>query len=272
VANFSSTIPYGLSAYVPINAEPEIEPRIEIETETESELPPAPEVQAEVVSDRALARRSYETTILVERVALERKIDPRLIMLLDPSSASGRSYRLLRHRLLTSGNPRVIAVTSATPGEGKTTCAVNLALAIAEDTLGSVLLLDANGRRPALGKLFRLESLENSAGLERSTGYFSVVEIDTTRLHVATAVPGDGGARLDRCAFGELLHDLRRSYDHIVVDAASVLESADTDVAAEFCDGVIVAARAKHSRRAAVGRALDELRPATIFGVVLIDT
>lgn len=202
--------------------------------------------------------------------------DPRLVILNEPASAGARSYRLLRHRLLSRGDPRIIAITSAHPGDGKTTCATNLALAIAEDTLTRVLLVDANLLHPALGRVFGFtpsESLvENIARFSDIGTRYPVVSIAGTRLHVAalTDAPLESG-RLDRTLFGVALSDLRDEYDYVVIDAASVFESGDVDVVAESSNGVIVAARAGSSRKGDIRRAIAQLAPALVLGTVLID-
>jgi len=67
------------------------------------------------------------------------------------------------------------------------------------------------------------------------------------------------------------LVDLRDAYDYVIIDTPSVLESADANIATERADGVIVTALAMQSRRGALKRTIDQLRPATIFGVVLLD-
>lgn len=211
---------------------------------------------------------------MVDHAALPDPLDRRLIVLGDPLSGSARGYRLLRHRLLTAGDPRVITVTSALPGEGKTTCAVNLALCLAEDSAGNVLLLDANPRRPALAALFGLGVPGGEpAARHGQAPYPAITAIGSTRLHVASAQGGSptGAGRLERAGFAQLVGALRADYDYIVADAASVLDSADADVVSELSDGVVVAARCRRSRRGVVSRAIDELHPARVLGVVLID-
>jgi Mrp family chromosome partitioning ATPase len=197
-------------------------------------------------------------------------------MLREGASARARSYRLLRHRLLSSGDPRVIAVSSARPKEGKTTCAANLALAIAEDALTSVLLLEANLLRPALGGMLGFEpppgAVAEMARCGRAAPPYPVAALDGAHIHVA-ALPGAPvhTARLDRTLFSVALLDLRSAYDYIVVDAASVLESGDTDVVGECSDGVLVVARSAESRKADLRVALRQLQPATVLGIVLLD-
>jgi Mrp family chromosome partitioning ATPase len=229
----------------------------------------------EAHSDWVVARAA-SPMIALEHVILPETLDPRLVILSEPGSRRARSYRLLRHRLFSHADPRVVAVTSARPREGKTTCALNLALAIAEDTMTSVLLLDANLRRPALGRILNFapsESVVENITRYKDTGPpYPVVSVSGTRLHVAALpeMPPDG-LRLDRKLFALALSDLRDAYDYIVIDASSVFESGDVDVVGECSSGVIMAARAGHSRKGDIRRAIAQLAPAHMLGTVLID-
>jgi Mrp family chromosome partitioning ATPase len=224
----------------------------------------------------ALVLRPLPAIIGLEYVTLPDALDERLVMLREPESARARSYRLLRHRLLSDSDPRIVAVTSARPGEGKTTCALNLAFALAEDTLMSVLLLEANLRRPAIGKILGFEPIaslvEDIARFTDVGPPYPVGAILGTRLHVA-ALPQSSlpEARLDRTQFSVALLELRQVYDYIVIDAASVLESADADVIGECSSGVVMTTRARTSRTTDLRRAIDQLVPATILGTVLLD-
>lgn len=223
-----------------------------------------------------LVARGASPMIELGHVTLPDTVDSRLLILSEPGSERARSYRLLRHRLFSHGDPRIIGVTSAYPGEGKTTCALNLALAIAEDTMTRVLLLEANLRRPSLGRVFNFapsESLiENITSLAVVGPPYPVVSISGTRLHVAALpeMPLEAG-RLDRTLFAVALSDLRDAYDYIVIDAASVLESGDVDVIGECSSGVIVVARAGRSQKGDLRRAVGQLAPAHVLGSVLID-
>jgi Mrp family chromosome partitioning ATPase len=214
--------------------------------------------------------------IVVEEAELPSSMDPRLIVLCEPNSVRARNFRLLQHQLVARSDPRVIAITSASPGEGKTTCAANLALVLADQTFARVLLMEANVRRPALGQTFGFEptdSFMNRLVHDRDTKPYLVARIRGSRLHVA-ALRSDTprGLRLDRMRLGLALSELRYCYDYIVIDSASVFESADADVVGESADGVVVTARAEKSRRSALRRAITQLTPAPVLGTVLLDT
>jgi Mrp family chromosome partitioning ATPase len=197
-------------------------------------------------------------------------------VLREPNSVQARSYRLLQHRLASRGNAQVVAVTSAKPAEGKTTCAINLALALAEASAARVLLIEANLSRPALGGLF---GVTPSSFMDRlvqrldATPPYPVAAVCGSRLQVAAlrSTPPQS-FRLDRALLHTAIQRLRRCYDHIIIDAASVLESADVDVVSACVDGVVLTARVGKSSKSIVQEAVSQLRPATVFGVVLLDT
>src|SRR5579872_6956735 len=62
--------------------------------------------------------RSSAPTVALRHAALPSPLDSRLVLLREPTSSRARSYRLLRHKLLSDADPRIIAVTSPSPGEG----------------------------------------------------------------------------------------------------------------------------------------------------------
>jgi Mrp family chromosome partitioning ATPase len=216
-------------------------------------------------------------SFVLEEAEIPAVVDARLVMLQADAEEQARAYRLLRHRLLSEGDPRVIAVTSAEPGEGKSTCAANLALALADETMARVLLVEANLRRPALGEIFGFEPADSfvrrMVEQRDASPSYPVAAVRGTRLHVA-ALPAlrTRELRLDRLLLDTALHDLRGSYDYIVIDAAAVLESADADVAGECADGVVLVARAQSSHRAALEEAMSQLHPTRVLGTVVLDT
>lgn len=234
---------------------------------------PQPEPPREVITTLALS----SPVMVIEDVQLVAPLDPRLIVLREPASARARSFRLLQHRLLAEHDPRIIAVTSALPGEGKTTCAANLALVLAETSFARVLLLDANLKRPAVADTFGFEPVDNLMTKllrnEDASPPYAVASTSTTRLQLAALRPDvAAGKRLDRSIFGTLLHALRDAYDYIVIDTPAVLESADANIASQAADAVVMSTRAGKSRRDRLAHAIDQLRPANVLGAVMLDT
>jgi Mrp family chromosome partitioning ATPase len=234
------------------------------------------DTSAPVPLNRAIVTQGEPVPLIhVEQLPMPERVDPRVVLMCEPTSETARSYRLLRHRLYGMGDPRCIAVSSARAGEGKTTCAVNLALALSEDMMAQVLLLEANLRHPVIGSLFGFEPRDTLLGsIARAGGAappYPIVAIGGTRLHVAAlasdAVPG---ARLDRSLFTAALADLREAYDYVVIDTGPVLESGDADIVGECTSGVVLTARTNRSRRQDLRRAIDQLRPTPVLGTVLL--
>jgi len=240
-------------------------------------MPLAPVVEApprrEVITTLALSSPIY----VMEEVQPEGLIDPRLIVLREPASARARSFRLLQHRLFAEHDPRVVTVSSAGPGEGKTTCAANLALVLSEATFSRVLLLDLNLTRPGVGELFRFDPADNLLTKllrsEDAAAPYAVASLAQSRLQLAALRPElAAGKRLDRALLSTLLQALRNVYDYVVVDAASVADGADANVASECADAVVLTARAGKSRKGGLRQAIQQLRSANVVGTVLIDT
>lgn len=213
---------------------------------------------------------------VIEEVELPPRLDPRLVALYAPTSAQAQAYRLLEHRLYAKTNPRVIAVTSAEAGAGKTTCAANLALVLAEAPLARVLLIDANLTRPGIADLFGYEPAENLMTKLLRCGDaappYAVASISQSSLQLAALKDDSGrGRRIDRALFSEALRSLRSAYDYIIIDTAPALESADVNAVAECADGVVLVARAGKSRQGKLRRAIQQLPPASVVGTVLLD-
>lgn len=201
------------------------------------------------------------------------------VMMRQPSSPAAEDFRKLRTNLrFTTGpkRPLVLLVTGATVGEGKTTTAVNLAVALAE-TGERVLLLDGDLRRPQVEKVTQLvspiglsEVLVGIATLEEAVQPLGDVGVDVL---TAGAVPPDAGRLASSPEIGAVLAQARTRYDIIVIDTAPVLAVADATAMAAHSDGVLLVARATRVKKHALARALENLETAgnRLYGIVLND-
>ena len=205
------------------------------------------------------------------------EIDGRLALLIDPDSERSAAFRVLRHHLLEVGRPQCIVVSSPVAGDGKTTTAVNLALALAECGRAKVLLVETHVRRPQLGNVFRLVppwcfAEQLAAHRHQPTMPWSVIDIPQLWLHVAAINPRiEKTQLLDGPAFAIAMERLRHGgYDHIVVDAPPVLGSADVNLMADAADVVILALRARRSTTRDLRKAIDQIGSAKVAGTVLV--
>lgn len=204
--------------------------------------------------------------------------DPRLILVREPDSQRAASFRVMRHRIADRGNPRVIAVTSAGPRDGKTTAAANLALALSEFGRAKVLLLEANLRSPQIAVLFgflppECFSVQLQRHRERPLDPWSIVEAFSPALHVLAVKPGETNRPLlDAPAFSIAIEMLTRvGYDYIVVDTPAVLGSADVNLIEDSVDAVILTARSGRTLGRSLRAAVEQLSPRKLLGVMLLD-
>ncbi len=187
------------------------------------------------------------------------------------------AFRVLRTTILfAAGQPKsqVVAVTSAVPGEGKTT--VSLCLARVAALSGQrVLLVDCDLRRRSVKEVLEIEP---EAGLLQvlagEVSWRQAIHVDAASGMSVLPVSGSGFTPKE--IFGaedmsSLLADLRGSFDLIVLDCAPVLAVAETRVAAAKADCAIVVARWQKTPMRAVRAMLQQLNDAgvTIRGVAL---
>jgi Mrp family chromosome partitioning ATPase len=203
--------------------------------------------------------------------------DPRLALVLDPDSERSAAFRVLRHHLLEVGRPQCVVVTSPQPGDGKTTTAVNLALALAECGRAKVLLVETNLRRPQLSHIFKFMppwcfAEQLAAHRHQPMMPWSLIEIPQLWLHVGAINPRiEKTQLLDGPAFAIAMERLRLGgYDHIIVDGPPVLGSADVNLMADAADAVLFAVRARRSTTRDLRRAIEQLGDQKFVGAVLV--
>jgi Mrp family chromosome partitioning ATPase len=196
---------------------------------------------------------------------------------MDGSTERAAAFRALRRRLAEQRDPHAILVTSAQDDEGKTTCAANLALALAESGRRSVLLVEANLRRPKLSEIFgfkpeRFFNAQLAAHREQIDSPWMTTELRPTGLHVLAATPdatGDEG--LHGPTFSASIARWRGAFDYVVVDGPSILESCDASIIHDSVDAVVMVVRSGVSRNRTVKRALEQISADMVAGIVLMD-
>ena len=176
----------------------------------------------------------------------------------------GEIFHDLRAQLLAdSAAPRVLLVTSAMPGEGKTTVAANLGIAFAKEGVRT-LVIDTDLRR---GRLHRLFGYRPAPGLGEVLAGEVVAEkaIRSTpreNLYVMNAgqAPGPGGDPLAAEAFAKTIAQLRESLDLLILDAPPVLGLPATATLAPHTDAALLVVSGAQTPPKAVGAAAALLR------------
>lgn len=196
------------------------------------------------------------------------------------NSAIAEAFRKLRTNLqflAVDNPPRVIVVTSSLPNEGKTTTAINIALALAEAE-HNVLLVDGDMRRAMLGKYL---NLVGSVGLSTVlSGAASLPEaLQKTafpRLTVLTsgAIPPNPSELLASSAAQKLLAEMRTQFDYVIVDSSPLLAVTDAAILSAHSDGVLIMARFGQTKRQQLTHAIGILKDvgAPLLGAVFTMT
>lgn len=196
-----------------------------------------------------------------------------LVALADPLSPAAEQYRVLYHRLarMAARRPaRVVAVTSAGRGEGRTTTAANLALTAAGEGR-SVLLVEADLRRPALAALLGLVPRAGLGELLEGTAEPGQAIVRVGALSVLCAGKArDPSAALRSARAPGVVDGWRAAYDHVYLDAPPALAFADGDRIVAEADLAVLVVRVRVTPRQVVGLALEALGDRAA-GIVLND-
>ncbi|HLV85623.1 MAG TPA: polysaccharide biosynthesis tyrosine autokinase [Candidatus Sulfotelmatobacter sp.] len=201
-----------------------------------------------------------------------------LVTQVRPQSQMAESYRALRTSLLLSSlgsPPKVIMVTSALPQEGKTTTSINCAVVLAQKGV-RVLLIDADLRRPSIHKTL---GMGPRSGLSNVLTGSSTLEQTITRTTVlpnlyvlpAGTPPPNPAELLASPNMREVLNELSKEYDHIVVDTPPSLSVTDAVVLSPRADAVVLVIRSGQTTKQALRRSRDILAQvnAKVVGVLL---
>jgi non-specific protein-tyrosine kinase len=197
-------------------------------------------------------------------IPYDRNVPRQPLVSADGHSPRAEAFRKLRTNLQFSQvdePPRIIAVTSSMPGEGKTNTAVNLALSLAEAGL-STCLVDGDLRRPCVASTF---GLVQDAGLTTvligQARIEDVMQQADGRLSVLAsgAVPPNPTELLASARMEEVLRELADTYEVVIVDTAPLLPVADTLGLASFAQGALLVVRAAKTSREQIRTAAESL-------------
>lgn len=199
--------------------------------------------------------------------------ESRLVALGAPESAAAEQYRVLLarlERLATRRPARIIAVTSAGRGEGRTTTAANLAFTAAREGL-SVALVEADLRRPSLARLLGLAPRVGLCEVLEGTAELGQAMVRAGGLGVLCAGDArDPQGPLHSPRLPAIMESLRAAYTHVFLDAPPALAFADGDRLAASADAAVLVVRAGLTPRPVVRLALEALGERAA-GVVLND-
>ncbi|WP_375474660.1 polysaccharide biosynthesis tyrosine autokinase [uncultured Jatrophihabitans sp.] len=184
-----------------------------------------------------------------------------------------RQLRTNLQYLAVDTPPKLIAITSAMSGEGKSTTAVGLASAMAEAGY-TVCLVDADLRRPTIARAFGLDASPGLTSiLAGRAGIGDVLQPVSSNLNVITSgpIPPNPSELLASGHFRTLLRELAEKTDYVLIDTAPLLPVADGSEVASVADVTLLVVRARRTNRDQLRKAADSLTrvSARLGGVVL---
>jgi len=221
---------------------------------------------------------AFGGTAIVEAETYEpAAIAPKVVTLSQPNHPAAEQYRVLRYRLecLARSGIKALAFTSAQSGEGKTTTAVNAALALGKGGRNRVVLVDADLRRPGVHSMLGLRA--NKGLTDVVAGRASIDDclwrFGADELYVLPAgtPPDDLSATLYDPRMADMMAALKQRFDFVVVDTPPVLPLADVPTLCRDLDGAVMVVRASVTPKELVESAIGALYGVTVHGIVLND-
>jgi len=194
----------------------------------------------------------------------------------NPMSSVSEAYRTLRTNIQYSSidkEIRSILITSAGPGEGKSTVAANLALIISQADK-KVILIDCDMRKPDIHKKFRIENkngltnllLQNLSIEESVFKYMKNLSILSSG-----DIPPNPSEIISSLKMKNFLNGIRNSFDYIIIDSPPLIAVSDAIVLSTMVDGCLFVVASKETNRTEIQKAKELLLNvnSNIIGAVL---
>ncbi|CAN5553004.1 polysaccharide biosynthesis tyrosine autokinase [soil metagenome] len=200
-------------------------------------------------------------------------------LLSDPMSDVAEGYRTVRTGVyfgVPAGTAKTLLITSPSPGEGKSTLASNLAIAMAQAG-NRILLLDADFRKPTQQKVWNIDrgvGLSNVlAGNQTLDEAICSTPVPGLDVLPCGPIPANPSEILNSQMFADVLDEVSERYDHVLLDSPPVMPVTDARILAASADVTLLAVRAEKTQRKAAIFALAVLRSvgARLLGVVVND-
>jgi protein-tyrosine kinase len=229
-------------------------------------------------SQEALDKRPDITSFEIgPRIIDPEKLDHHVVCIADPLSVAAEQYRKLKASVLAftrQSNANVLMVASSDVEEGKSITAVNLAITMAQEIDHTVLLIDADLRKPSITRYLGI-------GAEFGLSDYLSGRVDLSDVLVHTGIGKlvvlPAGSHYDNPAellssnrMKELVAEMKRRYHnrYIIFDSSPILVSADAISLSANVDGILLVIHAAKTPVKVVNKAINLIRGVPIVGIV----
>jgi capsular exopolysaccharide synthesis family protein len=225
---------------------------------------------------KALEKQDQE---FVKESGTSGPLDDHLYMHNMPYSYTAEQIRKLRTYIFHMADrpvPRVIMVTSALPGEGKTLVSSNLAIAIAKGEDQQVLLVDCDLRKPSMHQLFKYTPSKGVSEIIQGKADISECLLSSpienlTILPAAKEPPANPSELLESKKTSALIRDLadRDGNWFIILDTPPIQATVDPKILADVVEGILVVVRYRYTTETEFKMALETLPKDKVLGTIL---
>jgi protein-tyrosine kinase len=225
---------------------------------------------------KALEKKDVD---FLRQAATTGRLDDHLYMHHMPYSYTAEQIRKLRtfiFHMPNSTTPRVIMITSALPGEGKSIIASNLAISIAKGDDQYVLLVECDLRKPSLHELFKYPPSKGVSEIIQGKAEIGDCLIKTpieklTILPAAQESPANPSELLESKKMSSLIEELKDRYTDrfLIIDTSPIQATVDPKILADQVDAIVMVTRYRYTKEAEVKMAMETLPKDKVIGTVL---
>jgi capsular exopolysaccharide synthesis family protein len=206
------------------------------------------------------------------------RVRDEVVSIASPVSPGAEQFRALRQsleRMHREAGTKVVAITSAGTGDGKSVTTLNLAGSLAQSTGTKVLVVDADLHKASVATYLGL-GRDCGPGLSELLGHSSAKLADVVRrldsINISVVFAGAAHPRpfelLSSPRIDGLLTEMREQYDYVLIDTPPVIPVADCRFLGRFVDGVLMVVCAHKTPRKMVAEALRLLEGSKVLGLV----
>ncbi|MBN2654291.1 MAG: polysaccharide biosynthesis tyrosine autokinase [Nitrospirae bacterium] len=239
-----------------------------------------PAKQTKDVESTESRAEEYKALLEVAKEIDPAGVDKHVVCVTDPYSLVAEQYKRLRAKIIrdtAKDNRNIIMVSSANMSEGKSITSANLAVSIAQELDHTVLLVDADLRRPSLHKYFGINPQYGLSEYLQGTKELSEVLIKTgvgKLVFLPAGQPPENPSELLASArMRDLIKEMKNRYKdrYVILDSSPILVTADAIALSRNMDGLVFVVQSDNTHKKDAVKALNMIKGTPVIGIVMND-